>query len=159
VGALQHALLDRGAARATSAEASPAFQEVARAEAERRGMAGRIAFELGDFVELADRIPPADLVTLDRVICCYPDMPALVGASAAHARAVWGAVFPRERRLTRFAMGALNLVQRLRRNAFRTYVHPTEGVRQALSEKGFALRTHRETVFWQVMVWRREPAG
>ena len=155
LGALQHVLLDAGLERATSAEASPAFLEAARREAERRGLAPRVDFLLGDFVEMGSAVGPAHVVTLDRVICCYPDMPALVGASAAHARELWGAVFPRERLLTRVAMGILNLVQRARKSSFRAYVHPTEGVSRLLAEDGFALRAHETTLFWQVMVWRR----
>lgn len=159
VGAVQHALLEAGAARATSVEASGAFQGLAREEADRRGLGERVSFEDGDFVEMAEGVPAADVVTLDRVLCCYPDMPALVGASASHARGLWGAVFPRERWLTRFAMGALNVVQRLRGKAFRVYVHPSLGVSGQLASRGFVLRSHQTTVFWQVAVWRRKDEG
>jgi magnesium-protoporphyrin O-methyltransferase len=51
-------------------------------------------FVHGNFVEVAPAIPPADLVTLDRVICCFHDMPALVGLSAARAKRLYGVVFP-----------------------------------------------------------------
>ena len=46
-------------------EASPAFLEVAREEAARKGLVDRIRFEQGDFVELAERVPAADIVTLE----------------------------------------------------------------------------------------------
>ena len=155
VGAIQHELLEAGAARAVNADASPAYQEAARREAERRGTAAKIDFYLGDFVEMAPQIPEAHVVTLDRVICCYPDMPALVGASADRARELWGAVFPRERVLMRVGIFAVNVFQRLRRKAFRVYVHPTAGVEGVLRARGFVPRHHRTTLFWQVVVWRR----
>src|SRR6266508_4007771 len=75
VGAIQHELLKAGAARATDVDASNAYLDAARAEAARQGHADRATFHHGDFVALADAIAPADIVTLDRVICCYHDMP------------------------------------------------------------------------------------
>ncbi len=39
----------------------------------------------------------ADIVTLDRVGCCYLAVDELVTASAAHARRLYGLVLPRER--------------------------------------------------------------
>ncbi len=85
VGAIPHALLQDGASTATTVDASAAYLDVARDEAARRGLSERIRFEHGNFVDLAPDIPSADIVTLDRVICCYDDMSALVRASAARA--------------------------------------------------------------------------
>ena len=87
VGAIQHDLMERGAVGGTSADASPAYLAAARAEAEVRGYADRIRYVEGDFVERAGEVDPADLVTLDRVVCCYPDMPALLVAAARLTRA------------------------------------------------------------------------
>src|SRR5712692_817887 len=78
VGAIQHVLVPAGLSSALDVDASAAYLAVASQEAERRGLAERIRFAHGNFVELASTIPPADLVTLDRVICCFNDMPALV---------------------------------------------------------------------------------
>jgi magnesium-protoporphyrin O-methyltransferase len=159
VGAVQLGLLAAGAQRVVNADASPAYQSAVREEADRRGALDRIEFYLGDFVELAPALPAADVVALDRVICCYPDVGALVQASAAHARSLWGAVFPRERRSVRAVLGIFNLWQRLRRKAFRVYVHPTGRVEQELRAQGLAPLYVGRTFVWQVMVWiRREPA-
>jgi hypothetical protein len=51
----------------------------------RRGTSG-ITYHHGDFLELAETIPPADIVTLDRVINVYPDWKRLIQVSAARAR-------------------------------------------------------------------------
>ena len=77
VGAIEHEkLLAAGAAHATSVDASAAFLDAAHREAERRGWADRLTQRRGDFVALADEVDDADVVTLDRVICCYPDDPS-----------------------------------------------------------------------------------
>src|SRR5687768_1892459 len=73
VGAIHHALLEQGAARAVHVDLSVDSIDVAREEAMRRGL-DRVQFVAGDFVQLAPTIDDADVVTLDRVICCYPDM-------------------------------------------------------------------------------------
>jgi hypothetical protein len=86
IGALQHELLGTGMARAIHVDASRAYLDASAAEAERRGHRDRVEYRHGDFVDLADSVPDADVVTLDRVVCCYPDMPALVRASAPKAR-------------------------------------------------------------------------
>ena len=156
VGAVLHELLAAGAHRAFNVDAAATYQAAARAEAARRGMAERIEFYLGDFVEMEGGVPAADLVTLDRVICCYPDMPALVDASAAHARALWGAVFPRDRRATRWFIEAFSLFQRLRGKAFRVYLHPPGEIGARLEARGFVRAFHRATWLWHVEVWRRE---
>jgi len=156
VGAVQLELLAAGARQAVNADASPAYQTVVREEAERRGTLDRIEFYLGDFVELAPALPAMDVVTLDRVICCYPDMTALVRASAAHARSLWGAVLPRERRSVRMVLGIFNLWQRVRGKAFRVYVHPTTRVEEELRAQGLAPLYVGRTFVWQVMVWSRQ---
>ena len=155
IGAVQHEVLASGAARVVNADASPAYQEVARTEAERRGTADRMEFYLGDFVETAPAIPSVDVVTLDRVICCYPEVSALVSASASHARRVWGAVLPRERAGIRAAFRLFNFWQRLRHRSFRVYVHPTASVERELRAQGLAPLFVGKTLVWQVMVWGR----
>ena len=156
IGAIQHELLAAGARRVVNVDASPSYQDAARGEAEARGTAERIEFYTGDFVEVAPALPTADFVTLDRVICCYPNMPALVGASAEHARVLWGAVFPREYLALRVGMRMLNWIQRLRRSAFRVYNHAREDIGKELRKRGFEERVYRKTLLWQVMVWKKK---
>ena len=50
-----------------------------------------------DFAEAALEVAAADIVILNRVVCCYPDMPKLVGAAADHTREVLVLSFPKER--------------------------------------------------------------
>ena len=90
VGAIQHELLAAGAAHVTSVDASASYLEAAREEASRRGVEDRITYQHGDFVQLAESVPPADIVTLDRVLNVYPDWERLAGLAAAHAQRLLG---------------------------------------------------------------------
>ena len=156
IGAIQFDLLKRGVTRAISIDASSGFQDAARREALNQGFSDRIEYVYGDFVQLADSLPDADIVTLDRVICCYDDMPALVNAAAGKARRRCGFVYPRRAWWTRSAARAANLWFRLRGSPMRTYIHSPEEVDQLLRRAGFHLMSNRNTPFWRVDVYHRK---
>lgn len=156
VGAIQYELLQAGAARATSVEASTAFFEIAYEEARRRGLADRIHAMHGNFVDLAPDLPPADIVTLDRVICCYDDMEALVRLSSTRARRLYGVVYPRDTWWMRLVTRLQNFGFWLRRNPFRLFIHPTEAVDAEVRSNGLKPHLRRQTFIWQVLVYVRE---
>jgi magnesium-protoporphyrin O-methyltransferase len=156
VGAIQHELLAAGAASGTSADASPAYLAAARSEAAARGHVDRMTYHEGDFVHIAAELPEADVVTLDRVLCCYHDMPALVDASASRAQRLYGVVIPREERaLVRMGLAFINFMQRLRRRPFRVFGHSRAALEERLASFGYQ-RVFRGTSFaWQVLVFTR----
>ena len=156
VGVIQHELLDAGVARVTSVEASAAYLRAAKEEAARRGTADRVSYHAGDFVAVADRLEPADVVTLDRVICCYPDMEALVSRSADHAQRLYGVVYPRDAWWIRLGFSAMNLSMRLRRRAFRAHIHRTSAVDAVARDSGLTPKLRRRVgPVWQVAVYAR----
>jgi magnesium-protoporphyrin O-methyltransferase len=155
VGAIQHELMAAGASRGTNVDASPAYLAAAQSEAQARGYASRMRYVKGDLVDTQAQLEPADLVTLDRVVCCYPDMAALVDASASRARRAYGLVYPRDTRLMKLVMGVLNAVQRLRRHPFRGFVHPTAAVEARVAAHGFSKAFHSQSLLWQVVVFTR----
>jgi len=156
IGAIQHELLRAGVERATAVDASSAYLKAARQEAERQGNADRVSFHQGNFVDLAPEIPPADIVTLDRVICCYYDVRSLVGLSAAKAGSLYGLVYPQDTWWTRVLVRADNLWMWVRRNPFRGFVHPEQMVQALVRDGGLTRRYHRLSGPWQVAVYARE---
>lgn len=154
VGAVQHGLLAAGAGGARSVDASRAYSEIAREESERRGLTDCIESTHGDFVALAESIAPADVVTLDRVLCCYHDVRTLVSASAARARRLYGLVYPRDVWWLRPAFALGNLILRLRRSSFRIFLHPTADVERLIAAEGLRPTYLRSHGMWQVAVFR-----
>jgi magnesium-protoporphyrin O-methyltransferase len=156
IGAIQHELLDAGAAQAMSVDASAAYLEAAREEGERRGFGGRVAYRHGDFVELAESVPSADIVTLDRVVNVYPHVDQLVGLSAERAQRLYGLVLPRDTRVVRLGIRAINLVQRLRRQRVRAAVVPLGDIERVVRDKGLIPRFSQDAGrVWQVVVYGR----
>jgi SAM-dependent methyltransferase len=155
VGAIYHALLAAGARNAIHVDVSPDYLNVAREEAERRGHADRVELVHADFVEVAPTQDEADIVTLDRVICCYPEMERLVMLSADKARRLYGAVYPRESWWLRLALAGVNLTSRIRRCGFRTYLHAPAAIDRVLRARGLARRSFQQTLAWEVAVYSR----
>jgi len=159
IGAIPLDLLTAGAASATDVDAASGYLAVAQEEAERRGLAERVTYHHGDFVTLANAVPPADVVTLDRVVCCYPDMRALVGASAAHTRHLYGLVYPRDTWWTRLGGRIGNALLVLTRSSFRFFVHPTSDVDTVIQSTGLRPAYQRDAgLLWQVVVYSRPAA-
>jgi magnesium-protoporphyrin O-methyltransferase len=159
IGAIQHELLASGASRGVSVDASPSYLATARGESEARGHGGRVTYLEGDFVDLAPGLEPADIVTLDRVICCYHDMRALVDASAPLARRLYGLVFPREHLLNRLGVHTINAVQRVRGRPFHVFLHGTESVGKRVRRHGFRRLTQARSPLWHIHLYIREPGA
>lgn len=159
IGVVQLELLAAGAASALSVDASEAYVEVALAEAERRGYGDRTTARVGDFVTLASKIEPADVVTLDRVVCCYPDLAALLGAASSHARRLVGLVYPRDSWWNRVAARAIAAFGWLTRDATRWYLHRPGDVDAILRAAGYRRREITRDMIWQVALYERAGAA
>ena len=155
IGIIDQELLRAGADRAVMVDVSRAYLDVAQQEARDADLLDRIDFVEGDFVRRAAETEAADIVTLDRVVCCYPDVDALVGLSAARARRVYGLVLPRDRWLLRAAIRLYNVTLRLRRKAYRAYVHPNAAIDRLVAASGLRPRSEGRTFVWRVVVYER----
>ncbi len=156
IGAVHHELLGADVQEAVHLDVSPAFLEVATEETARRGHGDRVRFVRGDFVALAEGIEVADLVTLDRVICCYPEMEPLVRLSAAKAGRLYGAVYPRGEWWVRLATWFENGVRRLGGSPFRAFVHPPARIRAELEGAGLVPVEGHRTFAWEIVVYARQ---
>jgi hypothetical protein len=157
VGAIQHDLVAAGVERVVGVDASRAYLAAAEQEATQRGYADRAQYHHGDFVALADAVEATDIVTLDRAICCYPDVEALVGLSSAKARRYYGVVYPRDAWWTKWlAQPVMNLYFALTRNPFRFFVHSSATVERLVVNNGFKRLAYFGAGFWQVVIYQRE---
>jgi magnesium-protoporphyrin O-methyltransferase len=155
VGVIQHELLKEGLSSAISVDASSAYLNAAKKEAEYQGHVDRIVYHHGDFINLSPNIPLVDVVTLDRVICCYPDMKKLVETSIARAKSYYGIVFPRNTWWARLGISLINVFEKLKRSDFRVFAHSREEIHNVVQEKNFELCMDKKAGIWQVDIFKK----
>jgi magnesium-protoporphyrin O-methyltransferase len=150
-------LLKSGASRAICVDLSPGALSVAREEAQRQGLADRMTWQEGDFTDLSPSLPEADIVTLDRVVCCYPTYRPLLTSAADRSRHWVAFSYPRNRWFVRAMLVIENLWFRIRKIRFQAYGHPIDAMDGVLREAGFVPVRHATTFAWQASVYRRAP--
>ena len=155
IGAVAAALLERGAERAVNLEVVPAWRPAARELAAEAGIEGRSEFRVGDLLEHSDAAEPADVVVLQRVVCCNPEGVRLAGLAAALARRRLVLSYPRDALWTRLFVRVANGVERLRRHSFRAFVHPPDTILAAAAQQGLVLEHREQRFVWEVVSLRR----
>jgi 2-polyprenyl-3-methyl-5-hydroxy-6-metoxy-1,4-benzoquinol methylase len=159
IGALSFELLAAGAERVTAVEAAPAYLAAAREEATRRDVSDRLDLVHGDFVSVAGDVVQADVVAMDRVVCCYPAYQPLLEAAVRRSRRVLAFSYPRDRWHVRATVAAQNLGRALLRNPFRGFVHSARGIEALLEAHGFVRMQRRETLKWSADLYIRADAA
>ncbi len=155
IGVIHHELLEDVARKALHVDASSAYLKEAEAEAVRRGHGERVSFIHADFTEVAPELPQADVVTLDRVVCCYPDFRRLLSAASAHSRRALALTYPRETWYTRLGFKVLDFFQKLRKDPFRVFLHPVAQIDALLRSEGFERVSRRRLLVWEMALYRR----
>lgn len=159
IGGLTFALLERGAVGAVAVDASSSYVEAAREEAVRQGRAGAVRFVHADFVAAAPELAPAAIVTLDRVVCCYPAYDRLLDAALALAERSLALSYPRDASAVRLGNWLENALRRARGSPFRTFVHPAGAMERRIEAAGFVRRARRTTWVWAADVYTRSAAS
>jgi magnesium-protoporphyrin O-methyltransferase len=154
-GTLQIELLGRGAERATNFELSPGYERQAKRLLEERGLAGRVDRRVGDVAQEPELAPPADVVLLHRVVCCYLDYESLLTTAAAKAQRLLAFSYPPDVAVARLLVRVLNLWLRVRGSDFRSYVHPEQAMLEAVERNGFRLVTAERAGTWRIALFER----
>jgi 2-polyprenyl-3-methyl-5-hydroxy-6-metoxy-1,4-benzoquinol methylase len=155
IGAIHHELLKDIASEATHVDASSAYLKIATEEAERQGHSERVKFIHADFTDVADELPQADVVTLDRVVCCYPDFRSLLKAASSKSRKVVALTYPRETWWLKMGIAVANFFQKLRKDPFRGFVHPVVEMEALLNGEGLRRVSTRRLFVWEMSLYRR----
>lgn len=157
VGALTRETVARGASRADGIDLSPTSISLATSVAAEAGLAGRTSFSVGDGATA--RLEAHDVVILDKVLCCYPDLDALLANSIGATERAYGFVAPVswgwQRAMAKVALGFVNAFQRLTRSTFRVYVHDLRRVEARLSSAGFVRLASETHAMWYAAVHTR----
>src|SRR3954447_10971585 len=150
VGDIQLEPLKRGATRTLNLELSASYDEEARRLLREAGFEGRVERRLTDIAAQPGEVGPADVVVLNRVVCCYRDYEQLLAAVADHARRLVVFSYPPRNPASRLVVAAQGLVFRLLRNEFRPFAHPPGALLAVLDAGGLRRTFAHHGLVWQV---------
>jgi SAM-dependent methyltransferase len=161
IGDLAIEVVARGAASGTGFDLSPKAIGEARRLAASRGVGDRMRFEVGDGAKLD--LPAADIVVINRVVCCYPDTDNLLD----HTLGAAGSVFAMTAPVSKGATGLLNRLKSALENVgyrlrpskyagFRTFIHDLDRIDERIRAAGFRRTRHEHRrVVWDLAVYTR----
>jgi len=155
IGAIQYDLIKAGASSGTSIEASPAYIDLVKDEIHKNNLAEIIDFKHGDFTTIASDVDSADIVTMDKVICCYDDMSELVRLSSKLSRKIYAVIYPRDVWWTKLALPFINFYPIIKGSPFRVFIHPTKKVEEIIFRNGLKRDYYATTLFWQVAIFTK----
>jgi hypothetical protein len=155
IGTMQAELLEAGAERGEVVELVPAWEPYARELALEKGLEGRTSFRVADVLDDPGSVEPADVVVMNRVVCCSPDGVQLTGAAARLARRTLVFSFPRNVLWVRAGLSLVNLGLRLAGGSFRVFAHPREALLAAAGAEGLAFADSGRGAIWEFAAFRR----
>ena len=155
IGVMGYELFPRGLAQATLVDMSSAFIRVFKEESVKRSLTDKTAVFEGDFLQYHDQIMKVDLVTLDKVICCYDNYQELVQHSVSKARSWYVYSIPRNVWWVNLVHGLEEWYKRLRKNKFRTYIHSEEAIQKIVEAAGFTKIDQRFQREWVINVFEK----
>ena len=155
IGQVLLELLEAGAREGEVVELVPGYEPHARALAAEAGLGERVASAPPTSSRTPRRAAPADIVVLNKVVCCTPDGVELAGIAASLARRTLVLSFPRDVWWTRFFLAVGNGFMRRTRRSFRAFVHPPEALRRAAEEHGLTLASERDGPLFRIAAFER----
>lgn len=156
LGEIQVALIESGlVSTATNVELATNWEEAAEALLQSRGLSNRVTRLCGDFVDVVDTVPRADVVILNRVVCCYLDWRALLSGAGSRTERYLVITFPRS--WFRGVVRIENLLHRMRGRSFRGFVHPPKAMIGMLVSSGFHLVADQRTPVWRMVILSANP--
>jgi len=155
IGAIEIELLKAGMARAINVELTPTYEAAALELLVEAGLTDHVERKVMDFANAGPEVETADVVVMNRVICCYPDMPKLAGAAANRTKGLLVMSFPNRRWWTRLGLTVANFGFRVIRLQFRVFLHPPELIQATVQQRGFRTRFNERGLLWQVNAFER----
>ena len=157
IGPIPLELIPHGLNKVTNVDASEGYINVAKSEVKKRNYSNEIDYHLGDFTDIQEQIELHDIVTLDKVICCYPFMDDLLRTSLSKAKKYYALVYPQANWLSRLSVKILNLTLKLKGNPFRTFIHSPFLVESSIANAGFKkIYSNTTLLSWHIHLYKKE---
>jgi 2-polyprenyl-3-methyl-5-hydroxy-6-metoxy-1,4-benzoquinol methylase len=159
IGGLSIELLREGARSVKGIDLSTSMIAHARELASSSPFKENATFLVGDGADT--QLDPHQVVILDKVVCCYPNMDAILKNSLEACKGIYCVALPQDNgawgALAKLVLPLEVLYQRLRGCSFRGYLHDTEELDGKVRSHGF---TELETdAHWQWVIKTYKTGG
>jgi magnesium-protoporphyrin O-methyltransferase len=155
IGKFSAELLESGADRGEIVELVSAYEPFARELAREKGLEERLSYRVADLLEDTEAVEVADVVVLNRVVCCSPNGIELAAVAARLTRETLVLSFPRDVVWMRGAISLLNTAFWAMRRTFRTFVHPPAALIAAAEAEGLRVAEQGHGAHWEFAALRR----
>jgi len=155
IGAIQWEFLEQGGKNTLDVDASNGYLEVAKSYAKEHNYMEKVRFLSGDLVEKAGEIDAYDFVTLDKVVCCYPDYESLLALALKKCKSTIALTFPMGGPISKFIAQMEEVYYYFKDISFGTYIHSPGDIEKFVHSKGF--KTVRKTISfpWHVQIYEK----
>jgi len=155
IGVLQHELIKNGVVKTTDVDASAAYIETAKQIMQKNGNKDKMNFIYSDFNDCYKSIENHDIVTLSRVVCCYPNAVELINNSVVKANLYYGLIYPKGGFFAEIVQKIMNFGMYLKKNPFRVFIHSEELMNQTVCDNGFEKIYSGFAFPWKVVLYKR----
>lgn len=155
VGDFQVELLRAGAAKSVNVELSSSYESAARELLEAESLSDKVDRIVGDFVDMSSSVDRADLVVLNRVVCCYPWMEKLLSAAIDKTGWLLVVAVPRDNTISRLFVRLGNTINRMTGTGFEAYVHSIGDMESIAAHAGLQRVFTEAGLVWRGMIFER----
>ncbi len=155
IGAIQWHFHSKGASKTRDVDASSGYLKIAKEYATEKGWEEQSEFVQADFNDVSEPSDTFDFVTLDKVICCYPDFAKLLGNATQSSNHRIGLSLPMSGRIAQLVSKLGSIYMYLKKNPFRSYAHDEEDVHAFILDQGFQRVSSSMSFPWRVWVYER----
>ena len=156
IGTIQWSFIEKGGRSTLDIDASNGYLEVAKTHAQEKNFTDKTNFMHGDFVDKSSAINSYDFITLDKVLCCYPDYKALLGAVLEKSNQAIALTFPMGGLISKGIAQFMKIYMYFKKNPFRTYIHSPGEIERLIQSRGF-YAAHKKISFpWHVQIYIKE---
>jgi magnesium-protoporphyrin O-methyltransferase len=153
IGALQWWFLSQNGKNTVGVDASSGYQKIANKHALDLNLSDRSTQLFGDFACLELSALKGNYVTLDKVICCYPDFKSVLQKAVNTHPEVISLSYPLHGYLASIIRGFGVLFMKILGTSFKPYVHNGKHVQLLLIDLGYQLK-YQDILFpWRIQTF------
>ena len=155
IGALQWWFLGVGGHATIGIDASSGYLKQAEEHSKTKGWETKSEFILGDCVEIYPQIESAEFITLDKVVCCYPNYKEILEATCDKATKAISLSYPMDGFISEAIRKMGDFFMSFKNNPFRPFIHSVKDIRLVFEQKGYKRVAHNLAFPWHVETYEK----